>query len=224
MRHVLNRLTWVLAVMLSVHVPRANADVIIDNTAQTPAGNSQIGGGQFDAQEFSTGSQSYSLTSILAQVGGSTSTYTGFANLVADNGGTPAGGTVLTTFTVPTIGSTFANETFTPNTSGVILAANTNYWFVLGYSSGTGQFGWNYAGISTATGPGSLGHYATSFDNGSTWIIDNFGPGTPNIIQVNGTIPAPVPEPSTWAMLSIGFAGLGFARYRRATTASAAIT
>jgi hypothetical protein len=28
-------------------------------------------------------------------------------------------------------------------------------------------------------------------------------------------IPAPVPEPTTWAMLLIGFAGIGFAGYRR---------
>ena len=35
---------------------------------------------------------------------------------------------------------------------------------------------------------------------------------------------APVPEPSTWAMLLIGFAGLGFVRYRasRCTKAAAA--
>jgi hypothetical protein len=31
-----------------------------------------------------------------------------------------------------------------------------------------------------------------------------------------------IPEPSTWAMMLIGFAGLGFAGYRRATRASAA--
>jgi hypothetical protein len=29
-------------------------------------------------------------------------------------------------------------------------------------------------------------------------------------------LPAPVPEPSTWAMMFLGFAGLGFASYRGA--------
>jgi hypothetical protein len=33
---------------------------------------------------------------------------------------------------------------------------------------------------------------------------------------VIGTPPPPVPEPSTWAMMMLGFAGLGYAGYRRA--------
>jgi PEP-CTERM motif len=32
---------------------------------------------------------------------------------------------------------------------------------------------------------------------------------------VNGVFTPPVPEPSTWAMLLIGFVGIGFAAYRR---------
>ena len=35
-------------------------------------------------------------------------------------------------------------------------------------------------------------------------------------------IPFAVPEPSTWAMMLLGFAGLGFAGYRRAKAAVAA--
>jgi hypothetical protein len=33
-------------------------------------------------------------------------------------------------------------------------------------------------------------------------------------VTVSSTAPEPVPEPSTWAMLTLGFAGLGFAGYR----------
>jgi hypothetical protein len=39
---------------------------------------------------------------------------------------------------------------------------------------------------------------------------------------VEGPVASPVPEPSTWAMLLAGFAGLGFAGYRRAKQAVAA--
>jgi hypothetical protein len=31
----------------------------------------------------------------------------------------------------------------------------------------------------------------------------------------------PIPEPSTWAMMLVGFAGLGLAGYRRAKTGDA---
>jgi hypothetical protein len=36
------------------------------------------------------------------------------------------------------------------------------------------------------------------------------------------TVPGAVPEPSTWAMMLLGFAGLGYARYRRASESRAA--
>ena len=38
------------------------------------------------------------------------------------------------------------------------------------------------------------------------------------------SIPPTVPEPSTWAMMLLGFAGLGYAGYRRTTTTRAALT
>jgi hypothetical protein len=42
--------------------------------------------------------------------------------------------------------------------------------------------------------------------------------GGPGYFGPNFSAPA-VPEPSTWAMMLLGFAGLGFAGYRKATTA-----
>jgi len=42
------------------------------------------------------------------------------------------------------------------------------------------------------------------------------GNGTPSILQV-----AAVPEPATWAMIILGFAGVGFMAYRRKNSASA---
>ncbi len=207
MRRMFAKFMLAVAITLVIQSGNAGAGVIVDNTSQSQVGNGQIGGGQFEGQEFNTGSLSYTLDSIVAQVGGLSGTINGIgAQLVQDNGGTPAGGTVLTTFTVPSIGSSFVNEEFDPTTSGVVLAANTNYWFILNYSSGSGTFGWNYAGTQSASGPGSLGAYATSFDNGSTWIINNFGPGTPDLIQVNGTVVAAVPETGTLTMA--GTAGL----------------
>ena len=36
-------------------------------------------------------------------------------------------------------------------------------------------------------------------------------------------IPPSIPEPSTWAMMLLGFVGLSYAGYRRATTTRAAL-
>ena len=48
-----------------------------------------------------------------------------------------------------------------------------------------------------------------------------FETGTPGVTRGGG---GTVPEPSTWAMLLIGFAGLGFAGYRKAKTPRTAFT
>jgi hypothetical protein len=50
----------------------------------------------------------------------------------------------------------------------------------------------------------------TSADNSNTLtLIDD--------LQLSGTVSA-VPEPSTWAMMLLGFAGIGFMTYRRKST------
>jgi len=42
--------------------------------------------------------------------------------------------------------------------------------------------------------------------------------------DVSGNFSSSVPEPSTWAMMLLGFVGLGYAGYRRAKTPRAALT
>jgi hypothetical protein len=55
---------------------------------------------------------------------------------------------------------------------------------------------------------------ATSFDGGTTWEAGYNG--IPSIgVSLDGDPVRGVPEPSTWAMMILGFAGVGFMAYRR---------
>ena len=56
----------------------------------------------------------------------------------------------------------------------------------------------------------------SEFVNG---FIYNAGPGDPSLTNVYRGI-SDTPEASTWAMMIIGFAGLGFAAFRRARVSS----
>jgi hypothetical protein len=47
--------------------------------------------------------------------------------------------------------------------------------------------------------------------NGTTWIN---GPNAAIVMGLEGTVAA-VPEPSTWAMMILGFFGVGLMAYRR---------
>jgi hypothetical protein len=53
------------------------------------------------------------------------------------------------------------------------------------------------------------------FEFGTAKTADYYIPGSPGPFPVNG-----VPEPSTWAMLLLGFAGIGFMAYRRKSKAA----
>ena len=72
---------------------------------------------------------------------------------------------------------------------------------------------------SYTLGPNDVGMNEIAFVNDNfvtdLWQFDNIVGNVTNVTVVVGA-----PEPSTWAMLLLGFAGLGFAGYRRARTAA----
>ena len=56
---------------------------------------------------------------------------------------------------------------------------------------------------------------AVRFTTGTLAVIDS------QTSDLNGFAPSAVPEPSTWAMMMLGFAGLGFAGYRKSRKSAA---
>jgi hypothetical protein len=59
--------------------------------------------------------------------------------------------------------------------------------------------------------------------NGKTWMNPEGKTSTLNIVAdfKFATVASPVPEPSTWAMMILGFGGVGFMAYRRKRNGSA---
>jgi hypothetical protein len=71
-----------------------------------------------------------------------------------------------------------------------------------GYANGVTKF--EISGISPRLDPTNLNAFVT----GLTFVSNGSFTGTMQAVTA-------VPEPSTWAMLILGFAGLGFMAYRR---------
>jgi PEP-CTERM motif len=67
-------------------------------------------------------------------------------------------------------------------------------------------------GLAQFTGPNGIIYFFMD-DFGNYPNDPEAGSGFINFIQVTST--GAVPEPSTWAMLLLGFAGIGFMAYRR---------
>jgi hypothetical protein len=83
------------------------------------------------------------------------------------------------------------------------IGSGTNWWCVEGPSSGCTPYGNSSSGTETVTVASTE---LTNYDS----------------IQVIGSAAGAVPEGSTWAMMLLGFAGLGYARYRAHRSAPAA--
>ena len=100
-------------------------------------------------------------------------------------------------------------------TLGTIAAGGSD---TITFLYGISQFGENVNGlIGNVLADGAYYWVATQSSENGAWP---YGLGTNSAIIAVST---GVPEPSTWAMLALGFAGLGFAASRRGRKASVAI-
>jgi hypothetical protein len=147
----------------------------------------------------------------------------------ADAGGDSASGQLITSNTGPdylitSISGTFDGQTITGLNGS--YAGPDNIFYSAGPYVSFGGWSFNLAGGPTAQVNVWYGN-ANGFNgfNGVNYWLDinppdvagigpNAGPLTSFLVTEAASVTA-VPEPSTWAMLLLGFAGIGFMAYRR---------
>jgi hypothetical protein len=186
------------------------------------AGVGGTNGSQFTTSVFSAnaGSVLNFYFNYVTSDGAGYADYT-FAQLV------PTASSAITLFTARTTtsGNTSPGFGLPPNDPGVTLTPSSSAivpggpaWSPLGGSSGTcysggcGYTGWIHSTYTiTAAGTYTLTFGVT---NWSDTIYDS-GLAFAGV-TVDGTpVTGAVPEPSTWAMIILGFAGVGYMSYRR---------
>jgi hypothetical protein len=119
------------------------------------------------------------------------------------------GGTATLTFTTPTSELSFLWGS--PDTFNTLLV-NTNH--------GTITYSASSAGVTPPNGDQQFAEYV-DFVGTSGWVIDSVTfESTSNAFEVSNFAVSGVPEASTWAMMVLGFLGLGFLGYRKSSGSS----
>jgi hypothetical protein len=214
---------WMLAAAIATGAVAAGgtgrAGIVVGNLSDGFTTPFQVIGGTFAGQQFTVGSQGYTLTGVQASLLLLIPPQADVASLYTDSGGEP--GTLVTSFTVPPITSSPSAVNFTPTSSGIVLSPGSTYWFEIGYSSpNSGVTNWYFANSTATTGTGTLGSFQFGVDPSLGFPINS---QTPFSIEVDGTpLATSVPEPSGFVMAVLGgplWAGWAWRRRRRPASA-----
>jgi hypothetical protein len=173
-----------------------NIDVSSGGTAHaSTSDNGPLG------DSFSTGSAGYTLTSVdllvLADNPSDGGSFT--VSLLNDNSTFPGSTIATDTFNDSALSTSLS--TLSAPFSSIKLAADTRYWIEL--STSTGSLKWSFTGANDGIGVAN----EFNFYAGAVSANQSF---TPYQMRIGSA----APEPSTWALMLAGFAGLGFVRYR----------
>jgi hypothetical protein len=168
------------------------------------SGTFQQEGITFQAQEGS-GSQ-FQWADLAGQISNNTEGFRATATLA-----TVVGQTYNVSFWVGNVVQT--SGSFGNSTSVGLLINNANVFTALNISGNATsltweQFSWNFIATTTST---SITFLNQDPSNDYVAALDNVV-----VSQISA-----VPEPSTWAMMILGFAGVGFAAYRRRSQTAA---
>lgn len=139
-----------------------------------------------------------------------------------DGPGPLSGGTGLLTLNEPTLGTLIENapttgESLVATVDGMPFTVNSSSYFQWHIDLGGGHF--NNLGISSTVNFSVLNMVYLDTYGGGTYDLQrtqNSPIFTAATYSISGpTVVAGVPETSTWVMMILGFAGIGFLTYRR---------
>jgi len=128
-----------------------------------------------------------------------------------DSGTNSGPGTLITSFDVGganqtatgnLIGGSFDEYAYSATFAPVLLTPGTEYWFGITGTTGAGQFGVE----QTSSAPAGSQLYTLGIYSSTVWHLE---------VEQGAFELTAVPEPSTWAMMLLGFAGIGYAGYRK---------
>ena len=181
----------------------ANATYLYNNIDVSSGGTasaSTLDNGSL-GNSFSTGSAGYSLTSVdLLVLADDPSDGGSFTVSLLNDSSIHPGSTIATDILNDSVLSTSLSILSAPFAS-IKLAADTRYWIEL--STSTGSLEWSFTGVNDGIGVANeYNFYAAAVSANQAF--------TPYQMSIGSA----APEPSTWALMLAGFAGLGFVRYR----------
>lgn len=186
----------------------ANATVLYDNISAASGGSDPAGsfGPLYDS--FSTGASAFTMSNVNLLISSDTPSDGGTFNIsvLSDNSANPGSLLASGSFSDGILSNSLnvVGIGFSP----LLLAANTRYWIEL---SSAGPVNWSYS--SDISGGGVASEFFANA-NGTFPNIDG-----PYQMQISSA----VPEPSSWALMILGFAGIGFLKYRRSRKSMTAI-
>lgn len=203
----------------------AHAQVVLTNLSGSPSfaggttlgnNNASLSGRVWKAVGLTTGSVPLELLSLRGVFNNSTDTTRNLlGGLYTNNAGNP--GTQIVSWNTQTIAPTATDTSvaFTPS-SGVVLNANTTYWFLLTSDVFTDDEAIFWRRLNPQVSPTgsngvSLFAYRRSDNNQATWLTNT----TFNSLEIQARVPAPEPGTMTLlALIGLPVAG-GVARRRR---------
>jgi hypothetical protein len=192
----------------------ASATVLYDNLSAT-SGESESAGFLYGTgplyDSFSTGTSSFDFVDVtLALTGNPRDGGLWGAALLADDSGAPGSAIYSWNYLPDSILTLSGTVTLG---ASVLLNPDSRYWIVVASLDSLlpTEVQWSYS--SDISGVGVAGEYWAD-DGGQYSNGSGHGPFQMAVAT---------PEPSTWAMMLLGFAGLGFAAYRRTQRGAASL-